>query len=116
MIYLHAFIFAGIVCALGQLILDNTKLTPGHITVIFVVLGAFLDVFDIYDKFVLWAGGGALVPITSFGHMLTHGSIQGLNDMGFMGLFVGAFDLTSAGICAAIICAFFMSLIFKPRD
>lgn len=116
MIYLHAFLFAGLVCMIGQLILDNTKLTPGHITVIFVVLGAFLDVFDIYDKFVLWAGGGALVPITSFGHMLTHGSIQGLHDMGFMGLFVGAFDLTSAGICAAIICAFFMSLIFKPRD
>lgn len=116
MLYLNAFIFAGIVCGIGQFILDKTKLTPGHITVIFVVLGAFLDVFDIYDRFVLWAGGGALVPITSFGHMLTHGSIQGYSDMGFMGLFVGAFDLTSAGICVAIICSFYFSLIFKPRD
>ncbi len=116
MIYLHAFLFAGLVCMIGQLILDNTKLTPGHITVIFVVLGAFLDVFDIYDKFILWAGGGALVPITSFGHMLTHGAIMGYQDQGLMGLFVGTFDLTSAGICAAIIFAFFFSLIFKPRD
>lgn len=116
MIYLNAFIFAGIICAIGQLILDNTKLTPGHITVIFVVLGAFLDVFNIYDKIILWAGGGALVPITSFGHMLTHGAIQGYQDSGFMGLLVGTFDLTSAGICAAIISAFYLSLLFKPRD
>ena len=116
MIYLNAFLFAGIVCAVGQIILDKTKLTPGHITVIFVVIGAFLDVFDIYDKFVLWAGGGALVPITSFGHMLTHGAIMGYNEQGLMGLFVGAFDLTSAGICAAIIFSFFLSLIFEPKD
>ena len=116
MIYLNAFLFAGLVCMIGQLILDNTKLTPGHVTVLFVVIGALLDVFDIYDKFVLWAGGGALVPITSFGHMLTHGAIMGYQDQGIMGLLVGTFDLTSAGICAAIICAFFFSLIFKPRD
>ena len=116
MIYLNAFLFAGIICAIGQIILDKTKLTPGHITVIFVVIGAFLDVFDIYDKIVLWAGGGALVPITSFGHMLTHGAIQGYQDDGIMGLFIGTFDLTSAGICAAIISAFYLSLIFKPRD
>ena len=116
MIYLNAFLFAGLVCAIGQIILDKTKLTPGHITVIFVVLGAFLDVFDLYDKIVLWAGGGALVPITSFGHMLTHGSLQGYNDSGLIGLFVGVLDLTSAGICAAIVFAFYFSLIFKPRD
>ena len=116
MIYLNAFLFAGLICAIGQIILDNTKLTPGHITVIFVVIGAFLDVFNIYDKIVLWAGGGALVPITSFGHMLTHGAIQGYQDDGIMGLFIGTFDLTSAGICATIISAFYLSLIFKPRD
>ena len=116
MIYLNSFLFAGLVCMIGQIILDNTKLTPGHITVIFVVIGAFLDVFDIYDKFVLWAGGGALVPITSFGHMLTHGAIMGYNEQGLMGLLIGTFDLTSAGICAAIIFSFFLSLIFKPKD
>ena len=103
MIYLNAFIFAGTICLIGQLILDNTKLTPGHITSIFVVLGSLLDVFDIYDKFVLWAGGGALVPITSFGHLLIHGAMDTVNNYGTMGLFTGMFDLTSSGIVAAII-------------
>ena len=75
MIYFNAFIFCGIICLIGQIILDNTKLTPGHITAMFVVLGAFLDVFGIYDKFILWAGGRACVPITSFGHLLIHGAM-----------------------------------------
>lgn len=116
MIYLNAFLFAGFVCMLGQFILSKTKLTPGHITVIFVTVGAFLDVFNIYDKFVLWAGGGALVPITSFGHMLTHGAIQGYNTEGFLGLIGGTFDLTSAGITATIVITFFFTLIFNPKD
>ena len=67
-------------------------------SVAFVVVGAFLDVFNIYDKFVLWAGGGALVPITSFGHLLIHGAMDTVNNFGVMGLFMGMFDLTSSGI------------------
>ena len=116
MIYLNAFVFAGIVCLIGQIILDNTKLTPGHITTIFVVVGAFLDIFSIYDKFVLWAGGGALVPITSFGHLLIHGAIEKANEFGLIGLAMGMFDLTSSGIVAAIVFSFVLSLIFQPRD
>ena len=116
MIYFNAFIFCGLICLIGQLILDNTNLTPGHITVIFVVVGTFLDIFNIYDKIVLWAGGGALVPITSFGHMLTHGAIEGYTNGGVLGLFTGTLNLTSAGISASIIFAFFLSLIFEPRD
>mgnify|MGYP003303531583 CR=1 FL=1 len=116
MIYFNAFVFAGFVCMLGQIILDNTKLTPGHITSMFVVVGSFLDVFNIYDKLVLWAGGGALVPITSFGHLLIHGVMDTVNNFGIMGLFMGMFDLTSAGIVAAIIFSFIFTLIFKPRD
>ena len=81
MIYLNAFLFAGTVCLIGQIILDNTKLTPGHVTTMFVVFGAFLDIFSIYDKFVLWAGGGALVPITSFGHLLIHGALEKAEDV-----------------------------------
>ena len=98
MIYFNAFIFCGLVCLIGQIILDNTKLTPGHITTIFVVVGAFLDVFNLYDKLVLWAGGGALVPITSFGHLLIHGAMDTVNNFGTMGLFMGMFDLTASGI------------------
>jgi len=116
MIYFNAFIFTGTVCLIGQIILDNTKLTPGHVTSIFVVVGSFLDIFDLYDKLVLWAGGGALVPITSFGHLLIHGALDTVNRFGTMGLFMGMFDLTSSGIVAAIIFSFFLTLIFKPRD
>lgn len=116
MIYFNAFLFSGIVCLIGQIILDNTKLTPGHITSMLVVIGSFLDVFDIYDKLVLWAGGGALVPITSFGHLLIHGAMDTLNNYGLMGLFTGMFDLTSAGIVSAIIFSFVFGLIFKARD
>ncbi len=116
MIYVNAFIFAGIVCLIGQVILDNTKLTPGHITALFVVIGAFLDLFNIYDNFVLWAGGGALVPITSFGHLLIHGALEKAAEFGFMGLAMGMFDLTSSGIISAIVISFFLSLIFNPKD
>ena len=113
--YINAFIFAGTVCLIGQIILDNTKLTAGHVTTIFVVFGAFLDVFSIYDKFVLWAGGGALVPITSFGHSLIHGALAKANSQGLVGILMGMFDLTATGITSAIIFSFIFALIFKPR-
>jgi len=116
MIYINSFIFCGFVSMLGQLILDNTKLTPGHITTIFVLVGSFLDIFNIYDKIILWAGAGALVPITSFGHLLTHGAMVSATDLGFMGLMSGMFNLTASGITAAIVSSFFLSLIFNPKD
>ncbi len=116
MIYFNAFLFSGIICLIGQLLLDNTKLTPGHITTIFVVIGAFLDVFNLYDNFVLWAGGGALVPITSFGHLLIHGAIDMTLDQGVIGLCMGMFNLTASGITAAIVFSFIFSLIFKPKN
>ena len=116
MIYIYSFLFTGLVCLIGQIILDNTKLTPWHVTTLFVILGAFLDTFNIYDKIILWAGGGALVPITSFGHLLIHGAMAGAYDYGIMGLFMGIFDLTASGIASAIIFSFVLSLIFKHRD
>lgn len=116
MIYLNSFIFCGLICLIGQFILDNTKLTPGHITAMFVVLGSFLDIFDIYDKIILWAGGGALVPITSFGHLLIHGAMTSANNLGIMGLMTGMFNLTASGITSAIVFSFILSLIFKPKD
>ena len=116
MIYFNAFLFCGLVCLIGQIILDNTKLTPGHITALFVVVGAFLDTFGIYDKIILWAGGGACVPITSFGHLLIHGAMASASEYGIMGLFMGMFDLTSSGIVAAIVFSFVLSFIFQPKD
>jgi stage V sporulation protein AE len=116
MIYVNAFIFAGTVCVIGQIILDNTKLTPGHVTSLFVVSGAFLDIFAIYDKFVIWAGGGALVPITSFGHLLIHGALEKAQQYSILGLSMGMFDLTASGIISAIVIAFFLTLLFKPKQ
>jgi stage V sporulation protein AE len=115
MIYVKAFLFAGLICALGQIMLDNTKLTPGHVTSIFVVIGAALDIFSIYDKFVVWAGGGALVPITSFGHLLMHGALEKAQQFSILGLSMGMFDLTATGIISAIVISFFLALIFKPK-
>ena len=116
MIYVNAFLFCGIICVIGQLILDNTKLTPGHVTTIFVVLGAFLDTFSWYDKIILWAGGGAMVPITSFGHLLIHGAMEAASEYGIMGLFMGIFDLTASGITAAIVITFIFALFFRPKN
>lgn len=116
MTYLYAFIFAGLVCAIGQVILDNTKLTNGYVTSLFVVIGAFLDIFNLYDRLVLWAGGGALVPITSFGHLLIHGALEKAKQFGVVGLAMGMFDLTASGITSAIIIAFVLTMIFKPKN
>ena len=81
----------------------------------FVVIGAFLDIFGLYDKIVLYAGAGALIPITSFGHLLIHGAMDMAKDIGILGLAMGAFNLTAAGITVAIVMAFVLTLIFKPR-
>lgn len=116
MIYLYSFLFAGFVCLVAQLILDNTKLLPGHITALFVSIGAFLDIFSIYDFFVDHFGAGAIVCITSFGHLLIHGALAKAASDGILGLFTGMFSLTATGITATIIFAFIFSLIFKARD
>ena len=110
MIYVYSFIFCGLICLIGQIILDNTKLSAGHITSIFVVVGAFLDSFSLYDKIISVVGGGALVPITSFGHSLIHGALEKAQDFGVIGLLMGMFDLTASGI------TFIFSLFFQARD
>lgn len=116
MTYIYSFLFAGVVCLIGQIILDNTKLLPGHITSLFVIIGAFLDIFSIYDFFVAKFGAGAMVCITSFGHLLIHGALSKAHADGILGLFTGMFSLTATGITATIIFAFLFTLIFKPRD
>lgn len=116
MTYIYSFLFAGFVCLIGQIILDNTKLTAGHITSIFVVVGALLDTFSIYDMIIRCVGGGALVPITSFGHSLIHGALAKASEFGIIGLIMGMFDLTAAGITSAIIFTFIFTLIFNPKD
>ena len=114
-VYFYAFLFCGLICMISQIILDNTKLTPGHITSLFVVIGAFLDIFGIYDKIVILAGAGAIIPITSFGHLLIHGAMDNVSEQGIIGIALGIFNLTSAGISVAVFMAFILAIFFKPK-
>ncbi|MCM3440865.1 stage V sporulation protein AE [Metabacillus halosaccharovorans] len=113
--YLLAFVVGGAICVIGQILLDVFKLTPAHVMSSFVVSGAILDGFGLYDELIKFAGAGATVPITSFGHSLLHGAMEQAKEHGFIGIGIGIFELTSAGISAAILFAFIMALIFKPK-
>lgn len=114
--YLLSFLFCGGVCVIAQIIYDRTMLTPGHITSLFVVLGAFLDLFHIYDKLIEIFKAGALIPITSFGHSLMHGAMNSTQDYGLFGIFLGMFDKAAAGISAAIVFSFIIAVLFKPKS
>lgn len=116
MTYLYSFLFVGFISLIAEIIINNTKLSAGHITALFVVIGSLLDCFSIYDKIILKVGGGAIVPITSFGHLLAHGSLLRTGESGFMGVSMGMFDLTAAGITSALVFSFLFALIFKPKD
>ena len=115
MIFLYAFLFGGLVCLLAQLCMDIFKLLPAQLVVLFVVLGSVLEAFQLYDKIIAFAGAGALMPIASFGHSLTHAAVEGAMNTAYLGLFTGIFDLTSTGIAAAIFFSFLIALVCKPR-
>lgn len=116
MIFVNAFLVCGGISLAGQLIYDHSKLTAGHITSLFVVIGAALDTFGWYDKLLEFAGMGAGLPITSFGHSLIHGALAQAQKEGLMGILLGMFDLTAAGITSAILFAFLAALIFNPKS
>ena len=116
MLYIYSFLFCGFVCLIGQIILDNTKLSAGHITSMFVVIGAALDTFNIYDRIINYVGAGAMIPITSFGHSLIHGALAEAEKTGIIGIMTGMFDLTATGITAAIVFTFIFTLFFKPQN
>lgn len=116
MIYIYSFLFAGIICMLGEILMTSFKLKPGVVTSIFVSVGAFLDIFNIYDYFIEKCGGGAIVVITSFGHSLIHGALNSVKTDGFLGLMSGMFSLTASGITATIVFSFIFALFFKPKN
>lgn len=116
MSYIYAFLFVGLLCLIAQIIIDNTCLSFGHVTSMFVVLGAILGFFDLYDKIIDLAGAGASLPITSFGNLLYHAGLDGYLENGILGIFQNMFTTTSAGITATIVFAFIMTLLFKPKD
>lgn len=115
MIFLNAFLVCGVLCLIAQLLMDIFKLLPIHLTVLYVSIGSFFEVFNLYDKLIDFGGAGALLPISSFGHSLTHAALEASSESGFLGILTGIFDLTSSGIAGAIFISFILALIFRPR-
>lgn len=113
--FIWAFIVGGIICVIGQIMMDVFKLTPAHTMSTLVVTGAVLGGLGIYDSLVKFAGAGASVPISSFGNSLVKGALMEAEQSGIIGVLTGIFEITSAGISAAIIFGFAASLIFKPK-
>ncbi|MBR3890769.1 MAG: stage V sporulation protein AE [Bacilli bacterium] len=116
MSYILSMLVCGGICIVGQLLYDNTKLTPGHITSLFVVTGALLDSFGIYDVLLKVSKVGASLPITSFGHSLMHAGMESVSEKGVLGIAAGLFNMTSIGITSAILFAFLIAIIFKPKS
>ena len=115
MIFFWAFVVGGLICVIGHIMLDVLKLTPGHMVSTFVVAGAILSGFGLYDRLIDFAGAGATVPIMSFGNSLVNGAMQEAEKHGLIGVVTGMFEVTSAGISAAIIFGFLGALLFKPK-
>lgn len=112
---LKAFLVGGVICVIGQILLDYTKLTPARILVTFVVLGVFLGAIGVYKPIVEFAGAGATVPLTGFGYLLYEGVKKAVDSNGLLGILTGGFTQAAAGICASILFAFIVALIFKPK-
>ncbi|MBM7578255.1 stage V sporulation protein AE [Jeotgalibacillus terrae] len=113
--FFWAFIVGGLICVIGQLMMDVLKMTPAHTLSTLVVSGAVLEAFGLYEPLIDFAGAGATVPITSFGNALLHGAMQEAEKHGVIGVMTGMFEVTSSGISAAIIFGFIGALIFKPK-
>lgn len=113
--FIFAFLVGGAICVIGQLLMDVFKLTPAHMTVTLVVTGAILGGLGLYEPLIQFAGAGASVPISSFGNALVKGALGEAERTGLVGVLTGIFEVTSAGISAAIIFAFLAALIFKPK-
>lgn len=114
--YLKAFIIGGILCAIGQIFIDKTKLTPARILVGFVVGGVILSALGFYEPLVEFAGAGATVPLSGFGHSLAKGVRSAVAEKGFLGIFTGGLSATAGGITAALVFGFIIALFFKPKD
>lgn len=113
---IKAFFVGGFICLIGQILIDYTKLTPARILVSYVVSGVFLTGIGVYDPLVKFAGAGATVPLTGFGYSLANGVKEAVNQDGLIGVLSGGLTATAAGVAAAILFGFIMSLIFKSGD
>lgn len=113
--YLKAFLVGGLICVLGQVIIDKTKMTPGRMLVMFVVAGSILGAFGWYGKLVEYAGAGAMVPLPGFGYNLTKGVIDEVKRSGLMGILTGGLKASAAGITSAVLLGLFAAALFNPK-
>ena len=114
--YLKTFAVGGVICAIGQLLIDRTKLTPARILTCFVVAGVVLGGVGIYQPLMDWAGAGAAVPLTGFGNTLAKGVKKAVSSDGLLGAFTGGFTASAAGICAAVFFGIIIALLCKPKE
>ena len=114
--YVNAFIAGGLICVIGQILLDKTKLTAARILVLFVVAGCILGALGIYERFAEWAGAGAAVPLPGFGYLLWTGVKEQIGSRGVSGILTGGITAAAAGITAAIFFSFLASLLFAPKE
>ena len=113
--YIKAFLIGGLICAMVQILLDRTKLMPGRVMVLLVCTGAVLGFIGVYEPFLKLAGAGASVPLLGFGNILWKGVKEAVDKNGFLGIFLGGFKASAAGISAALIFGYLASLIFEPK-
>lgn len=114
--YVKAFIVGGLLCVIGQVLIDKTKLTPARILVSYVVIGVFLGAIGVYKPLLEFAGAGASVPLTGFGYILSRGVKEAIDKDGFIGILTGGLKASAGGITAAVLAGLVVSLIFKAKD
>ena len=114
--WIKAIISGGLLCLIGQILIDYTKLTPARILTGYVVAGVVMSALGLYEPFVEFAGAGASVPLTGFGHLLADGVRDAVDENGLLGIFTGGISSAAGGITAALLFGLLASLIFKPKD
>ena len=114
--YIKAFVIGGALCAIGQILIDKTRLTPARILVAYVIAGIILTALGIYEPFAKWAGSGATVPIIGFGYLLAKGTRLAVSTNGLLGAFTGGVKAAAAGIASSVFFGYLVAVIFKPGD
>ena len=114
--YVKAFVVGGLLCVMGQILIDKTRLSPARILVGYVVTGVLLGALGVYKPLVEWAGAGASVPLTGFGYAISKGVREAVQESGFLGIFTGGPKATAGGITAAILAGLAVSFLFKDKD
>lgn len=114
--YFNAFVCGGLLCAVGQILIDKTKLTPARILTGYVVAGVLLSALGLYEPLAQWGGAGATVPLTGFGHNLAKGVAKAVGEKGWLGVFTGGLTAAAGGVTAAVVFGVVMALVFKPGE